>query len=134
VAVYAQEITPGPAEWAALEQAAGSPETLAEHQARHRRGGCVVARITGEVSAVVLMWRERISATENELVIALATGRNTRAFLPWVVEFARANGCTSIRAHCRRAGLVRLFERAGFRNEGPDNEGLTIVRRKHGRR
>lgn len=50
-----------------------------------------------------------------ELVIVLGAGQGARPVIHWVRALARAHGINRIRTHVTRPGLVRLYQRAGFR-------------------
>lgn len=49
-----------------------------------------------------------------ELVLVAGAGRNAAGVIRHCLGLARANGLT-VRAHIRRAGMKRIYERAGFR-------------------
>lgn len=126
-------IDPTRADWRQLLPAAGTGEALTDIQERHHKGEAVVLRMTGKVNALVTLWCEIRPDGGRELVIGLGAGEGTRAFIPWLLDFARANNATTIRIHCRRRGMVRLFQGAGFQVIGTDDSNYTIVRWADGR-
>ena len=133
VAVHAQVIEPTRADWQALKPAAGRYEALTEIQHRHQRGEAVVLKMTGDAQGLAVLWCEIKQSGGRELVAALGAGRGARAFIPWLTDFARANRADSIRTHCKRAGLIRLYQKAGFRAIGTDESNYTVMRWADGR-
>lgn len=126
-------ITPDSADWAHLAPAAGSPEALASIQHRHRQGAASVIRISGDAAGTIVVWMERDTDGNRELVLGLGAGRGARHWIPWALAFARANKAATIRTHCTRAGLIRLYEKHGFTRAGADDEGFTVLRWHDGR-
>lgn len=129
MACTAQVIQPGPADWGRLLQAAGDPAALDEIQTRYQTGQAAILKMSGDASGLVVVWAEVTDQGHRELVIALGVGSGARNWIPWAVEFAADNGAGSIRTHCRRAGLIRLYQNNGFLPAGVDADGYTILRR-----
>lgn len=133
VAVHAQVIEPTRADWQALKPAAGRYEALTDIQHRHQRSEAVVLQITGEAQGLAVVWCEIQQIGGRELVAALGAGQGAKPFIRWLIDFARANRASSIRTHCKRAGLIRLYEKAGFRAIGTDESNYTVLRWADGR-
>ncbi|WP_375170091.1 hypothetical protein [Marinobacter sp.] len=131
--VFAQVIEPAPSHWRALKPAAGRYEALTAIQHRHQRGEAVVLQITGEAEGLAVLWCERRQDGGRELVAALGAGQGARPFIRWLIDFARANRASSIRTHCQRPGLIRLYQRQGFDIIGQDDSHYTILRWADGR-
>lgn len=51
---------------------------------------------------------------DGELVLVAGAGHNAAGVIRHCLAIARAHGLT-VRAHIRRAGMKRIYERAGFR-------------------
>lgn len=51
---------------------------------------------------------------DGELVLMCGAGKNAAGVIRHCLEVARKNGLT-VRAHIRRPGMQRIYERAGFR-------------------
>lgn len=68
-----------------------------------------------------MVTRMEISKAAAVLVVVAAQGRNTMSVLKMLPAIARANGARSgtegIRIHSRRAGMARLLEPLGYRQE-----------------
>lgn len=133
MAVHAQVIDPTADDWRALKSAAGRYEALTEIQHRHQRGEAAVLQISGDANGLAVVWCEIKQIGGRELVAALGAGQGAKAFIPWLIDFARANRASSIRTHCQRAGLIRLYEKAGFRAIGTDDSRYTVLRWEDGR-
>jgi len=133
VAINAQAITPNPATWAALATAAGSDEALTDIQGKHERGQCSVLKVTGSAAGYVVVWMERDEHEHQELVLALGVGVGARRWIPWALQFARNNHANSVRTHCKRAGLIRLYQQNGFKKAEIDPQGYQVMRFNNGR-
>lgn len=72
------------------------------------QGLAVLWRVTGCSNGYLVTRQE-----ENELVLVLGAGTNSRPLLRHVLEQAKAAGLT-VRTHIRREGLKRIYERMGF--------------------
>lgn len=131
--VRAQVIDPTGAHWRQLLPAAGTGAALDEIRQRHHQGEAVVIRMAGACEGLAVLWCEIRPDGGRELVAALGVGQGARAFIPWLIEFARANNATTIRTHCQRAGLIRLYQGAGFRIVGTDDSNHIILRWADGR-
>ena len=126
-------IQPGPAQWRRLLDAAGDADTLGEIQKRHDTGAAAVLLMSGDAAGLVVIWAEITEQQNRELVIGLGAGTGARHWIPWAVQFAAQNGARSVRTHCKRPGLIRLYHKNGFLTAGIDADGYTILRRENGR-
>lgn len=131
--IHAQIIDPTPEDWRALGKAAGSKDAMSELIGRYLDGCASVLMLSGDAEGVVMLWAERRDDEKRELVAALGTGSGARAFIPWLIELAKANHAASIRTHCKRAGLIRLYEKHNFETAGMDEGGYQIMRWHDGR-
>lgn len=115
-----------------LLPAAGDKETL-EFIRREVESGCAdLLHFNNDVRGYAVVRAVRNEAGK-ELVLVLGAGAGAAAFIKRMVSFATKKGFDSIRSHVRRAGLIRLYEKAGFLNVGRDNDGYQIMRRQDGR-
>lgn len=95
-------------------------------------GAACVLSVTGEAEGLAVVWAERTQNDEREIVAALGVGRGARFYIPWLIDFARANRATRIRTHCKRAGLIRLYQRHGFTVGEIDEDGNAVLGWKDG--
>jgi len=133
MACFAQVITPDGKDWQRLSAAAGSREALQAIKQRHESGAACVLRISGAACGLVVLWSEINAQNGREIVLALGTGTGAKYWIPWAVQFSKDNRAGSIRTHCQRPGLIRLYEKNGFQVVGTDPGGYTILRFENGR-
>ena len=132
MACFAQVITPTAEVWARLSKC-GPRHVMQQIRARHESGAACVLSMSGEASGLSVVWAERTQDNEREIVAALGVGTGAKAYIPWLIEFAKANSAASIRTHCKRPGLIRLYERFGFQVTKIDEDGYSVlIRREHG--
>lgn len=83
-----------------------------------------------ECSGLVVTRPEQINGTNKiELVIVLGEGRGAASFIPYIVSVGKKYKVHSIRAHNKRRGLTRLYEKNGFVKNEIDKDGYQVVRR-----
>jgi hypothetical protein len=131
MACSAQVITPTAETWARLSES-GPAHVMQKIKARHDSGAAVVLRMSGDASGLSVVWAERTASDQREIVAALGVGAGAAAYIPWLIEFGEANSASSIRTHCKRPGLIRIYERFGFRTVKIDEDGYTVLRFKNG--